>query len=403
MDINLTQPEEEHLAAMMAKISAEIEKKGGWIPFSRYMEMALYDPDLGYYCSGQEKFGAEGDFITAPEITPFFGQTIVNTVLPILENLKKRGLPTRILEFGAGTGSLAKSILLELHSRGFDLDEYHIIEISPDLIQRQKVLLSNVCKENNLRTQCVWLDFVPNDIEGVILANEVLDAIPCERICVHNKIWHHLGLAITQGSEGKKIISALGPALSNAECKNDLSPLLQNSQAFPEGYTTEIHPQAQAWLKTLSEKLRCGLLLIIDYGFHEQEYYHAQRSEGTLMAHHHHRALTDIVALPGISDITTHIECSSLLRILEQVSNSEIFFSSQASYLLHAGIGDLVLQKASPNDAKQFIPISDALQKLMSEAEMGELFKVIAFGKDLKALNLSLNELPGFTGRSRVF
>lgn len=403
MDINLTQPEEVHLSAMVDKISAEIEKKGGWIPFSRYMEIALYDPDLGYYCSGQEKFGVEGDFVTAPEISPFFGQTIVNTVLPILENFKKRGLPTRIFEFGAGTGSLARSILLELHLRGFELDEYHIIEISPDLIRRQQILLHDVCKENNLRTQCMWLDFVPNDIQAVVLANEVLDAVPCERICIHNSIWHHLGLTITQESEAKKLITALGPKLSSAEYKNDLPPLLQNSQAFPEGYITEIHPQAQAWLKTLSEKIHCGLLLIIDYGFYEQEYYHAQRSGGTLMAHHHHRAMADVAALPGISDITTHIECSSLLRILEQVSNSEVFFSSQASYLLNAGIGDLVLQKANPDDAKQFIPIANALQKLMSEAEMGELFKVIVFGKNLKALNLSLNELPGLSGRNRIY
>ncbi len=403
MDINLTQPEEEHLAAMLAKISAEIEKKDGWIPFSRYMEMALYEPNLGYYCSGHEKFGAEGDFITAPEISPFFGQTIVNTILPVLESLKKRGLPARILEFGAGTGSLAKSILLELHLRGFDLDEYQIIEISPDLIKRQQLLLTGICKENGIRTQCNWLDFVPDDIEGIVLANEVLDAFPCERICIHNTIWHHYGLTFTQGLEAKKLISALGPALSSANYKNDLSPLQKNSQVFPEGYTTEIHPQAQAWLKTLSEKIRCGLLLIIDYGFHEQEYYHAQRSGGTLMAHHHHRALSDITLLPGISDITTHIECSSLLRILEQINNGEVFFSSQASYLLQAGIGDLVLQKASPDNAKQFIPISNALQKLISEAEMGELFKVIAFGKDLQTLNLSLNQLPGLTGRNRIY
>lgn len=403
MDINLTQPERDHLAAAMAKITGEIQQNGGWMPFSRYMEMALYAPNLGYYASSHEKFGETGDFVTAPEISPFFGQTMVNTILPVLEGLKKKGLPTQILEFGAGTGNLAKSILLELHLRGFDLDKYQIIEISPDLTARQQLLLAEVCNTNTIKTRCVWLSTIPEKLDGIVLANELMDAIPCERICLYNAHWHHLGIGFVQDSNNQALVSALGPALNQNELVNDLPPILKNTQAFAKGYTTEIHPQACAWLRTLSEKINCGLLLIIDYGFHEQEYYHPQRSGGTLMAHHRHQALTDVMKFPGISDITTHVECSSALRILEKIPHSELFFSSQASYLLNAGIGDLVLQKTDPSDMKKFLPVSTTLQKLISEAEMGELFKVIGFGKDLGALNLRLDQLPGFTGRNRVY
>ena len=351
MDINLTQPEEEHLAAMMAKISEEIKQNGGHLAFSRYMHIALYEPNLGYYSSDIEKFGVAGDFITAPEISPFFGQTIVNTILPVLEALKQQGLPTRVLEFGAGTGSLAKSILLELHLRGFVLDEYQI---------------------------------------------------PCERICMHRNIWHRLDIAVDTDSSPASLVSTIGAALSQAEL-NKIPPVLLNTEAFADGYTTEVHLQVQAWLRSLTEQLTCGLLLIIDYGFHEQEYYHPQRQSGTLMAHHRHRALTDVLQFPGISDITNHIECSSLLRILEESIHGELFFSSQASYLLDAGITELVLQKSDPHDIEHFLPISNALQKLISEAEMGELFKVIAFGKNLETLNLQLNQLPGFAGRNRFY
>ena len=402
MDINPTQAEEERLAAMMAKISQKIKQNGGYLAFSRYMNIALYEPKLGYYSAGLEKFGVAGDFITAPEISPFFGQTIVNTILPILEGLKQQGLPTRILEFGAGTGSLAKSILIELHRRGLDLDEYQIIELSPNLAKRQQSLLQDVCYQNAIHTQCNWLSSFPDHIDGVILANEVLDAIPCERICLHNDAWHHLGIAVTPNSSPFLLKDSVGPVLSTTEL-NDLSPVLRNTQAFSDGYTTEFHPQAQAWLRALTDRLARGLLLIIDYGFPEQEYYHPQRQDGTLIAHYQHQTLSNVLQLPGICDITCHLECSSLLRLLEKSIHGELFYSSQASYLLDAGITELVLEKSNPQDVEHFIPISNALQKLLSEAEMGELFKVIAFGKNLEQLKLRLNQLPGLSGRNRAY
>jgi SAM-dependent MidA family methyltransferase len=398
MDINLTREQEEHLEAILTKISLEIKEKGGWIPFSRYMEIALYAPKLGYYSGALEKFGRAGDFITAPEISPFFGQTIVNTILPVLDGLKKNGLPTRILEFGAGTGQLAKTILLELQSRDFKLDEYQIIEISANLIQCQKSLLLECCNTNGIQTHCEWLHNPPQSFIGVMLANEVLDAIPCERVIYHHHAWHYLGVGLRRNGDHEWLDSVIGPKLdqSAVDC------FLSNLNSFEEGYITEIHPQAQTWLSSLVQNIRCGLLLLFDYGFPEREYYHPQRQEGTLMAHHRHHAFTEVLKLPGVSDITCHINFSNLLHTLEK-NNGELFFTSQASYLLDAGIGDLVLQKADPSKPKQFITVSNGIQKLVSEAEMGELFKVMAFGKDLHTLHLSLQQLPGFGGRNRIY
>ena len=392
MDINLTQAQVEHLKAILTKISHEIQEKGGWIPFSRYMELALYQPNLGYYTSALEKFGRSGDFITAPEISPFFGQTIVNTILPVLEGLRKQGQPTRIIEIGAGTGQLAKTILLDLHRCGFDLDEYHIIDVSANLIERQQALLLDTCQGHGIQTCCLWHTDVLPAFHGVILANEVLDAIPCERIVYQNHAWHYAGVGL--GTEPDQfLISVSGEKLG-------VQPLIDCAS---DGYMTEIHPQAEAWFAKVIDRLEQGLLLMIDYGFRQQEYYHPQRNTGTLMAHFHHQALSNVLALPGISDITCHINFSNLLHSIENEENSQSFFSSQASYLLDAGITDLVLQQSDPRDPQQMIAISNGIQKLISEAEMGELFKVLAFGKNLKGLGLDLYALPGFGGRNRVY
>lgn len=392
MDINLTQAETEHFKAIFTKISQEIQEKDGWIPFSRYMELALYEPSLGYYTSTLEKFGRSGDFITAPEISPFFGQTIVNTILPVLEGLRQQGQQTRIIEIGAGTGQLAKTILLNLHRRGFDLEEYHIVDISPNLVKRQQSLLTDTCQSHGIQTQCRWHSDVLPSFHGVILANEVLDAIPCERIVYLNHAWHYAGVGLGNQS-GQFLVSIPGKKL-------EAQPLIDSAS---DGYITEIHPQAEAWFAQLTNRLQQGLLLMIDYGFHHHEYYHPQRNTGTLMAHYRHQALTNVLALPGISDITCHINFSNLLHSIKNEANSQSFFSSQASYLLDAGITDLVLQQSDPRDPQQMIAISNQIQKLISEAEMGELFKVLAFGKNLEGLNLELYALPGFRGRNRVY
>ena len=395
MDITLTSLEAEHSQQLSSKISAEISAKGGWIPFSRFMQMALYEPAMGYYSAGAHKLGTGGDFTTAPELSPLFGAAIANTLLPVLEGLKSKGLASKILEFGAGTGKLAGAILNRLHELGFTLDAYEIIEISPDLAARQQSHLHRLIASQQSSTACHWLDALPQGYDGVIIANEVIDAIPCDVIIFESGFWYWRGVSF----ENAQFVWKTGKPVDQ-----DALPEILLSSHFPEGYTTELHPQAQAWMREVAKQLHAGLFLTLDYGFPESEYYHAQRHEGTLIAHHRHHAIPDPFHLPGLCDLTTHVEWIELARIALAEKADDVFLSNQAAYLLDAGIGELALKTANPKDAETFLPISNALQKLLSEAEMGELFKVFAFSKNLNELipGQYLQDLPGLRGRNRL-
>ncbi|MBU3620057.1 class I SAM-dependent methyltransferase [Polynucleobacter sp. CS-Odin-A6] len=394
MDITLTSPETAHTELLTRKILAEIASEAGWMPFSRYMEMALYEPGMGYYSAGAHKLGAGGDFTTAPELSPLFGAAMVSTLLPILEGLKAQGLPTHILEFGAGTGKLAESILTRLHDLGFSLDRYDILEISPDLAQRQEARLTMLSERLQLSTQYQWLGSLPNHFKGIILANEVLDAMPCDVIIYQNGFWYQRGVAVIEG----KLTWATGKLVEQS-----LLPEVLLTGHFSEGYVTELHPSANSWMRQVAQCLDIGLFLTFDYGFPENEYYHPQRLEGTLMAHHRHHAIQDPFHLPGLSDVTTHVEWSQIGRSALVEQTDDVYLSNQASYLLDAGISDLALEIGDPSNPETFLPISNALQKLLSEAEMGELFKVFAFTKNLNAVlpGHTLEDLPGLRGRNR--
>ncbi|MGV0962395.1 MAG: class I SAM-dependent methyltransferase [Polynucleobacter sp.] len=374
---------------------AEIASNGGWMPFSRYMEMALYEPGMGYYSAGAHKLGAGGDFTTAPELSPLFGAAIVETLLPILEGLQAQGLPTQILEFGAGTGKLAESILTRLHDLEFSLDRYDIIEISPDLAQRQEERLKQLIQKLDLSTKCNWLSSLPSNFTGIILANEVVDAIPCDAIIFQNGFWYQQGVAAIDG----KLAWSIGQPVEQS-----LLPETLLTGNFSEGYITELHVPANAWMRQVAKHLDTGLFLTFDYGFPESEYYHAQRLEGTLMAHHRHHAIQDPFHLPGLCDLTTHVEWSQIARSALEEEVDDVYLSNQASYLLDAGIGDIALEIGDPSNPEAFLPISNSLQKLLSEAEMGELFKVFAFSKKLSEIlpDHALEDLPGLRGRNRL-
>jgi SAM-dependent MidA family methyltransferase len=395
MDITLTSLETEHSELLRAKISSQITSEGGWIPFSRYMEMALYEPAMGYYSAGAHKLGSGGDFTTAPELSPLFGAAICSTLLPVLEGFKAQGLPTQILEFGAGTGKLASSILTRLHDLDFRLDRYDIIEISPDLAQRQKEHISKTVDQLNSSTQCDWLKALPQNFKGVILANEVIDAIPCDAIVYQNGFWYWYGVALNDG----KLIWKTGSPV-----EQDLLPESLLSASFSESYVTELHAPANDWMRQVARNLDSGLFLTFDYGFPEGEYYHPQRLEGTLMAHHRHHAIQDPFYLPGLCDITTHVEWSQIARSALTENADDVYLTNQAAYLLDAGIGDIALEIGDPSNPETFLPISNSLQKLLSEAEMGELFKAFAFSKNLDSLlpGYTLEDLPGLRGRNRL-
>ena len=395
MDITLTSLEMEHSKLLGSKIATEIASQGGWIAFSRYMEMALYEPGMGYYSAGAHKLGAGGDFTTAPELSPLFGAAIVSTILPILEGLKAQGLPAKILEFGAGTGKLAESILTRLNDLGFQLDGYDIIEISPDLTQRQQERLHKLASELELSTKCSWLSSLTENFKGVILTNEVIDAIPCDAIIYQNGFWYWYGVSFAEDKffwkTGKPVEQALLP-----------ESLLSGN--FSEGYVTELHPQANAWIRQIAKQLDAGLFLTFDYGFPESEYYHPQRIEGTLMAHHRHHAIQDPFYLPGLCDLTTHVEWAQIARSALAENVDDVYLTNQAAFLLDAGIGDIALEIGDPSNPETFLPISNSLQKLLSEAEMGELFKAFAFSKKLDDLlpGYVLEDLPGLRGRNRL-
>ncbi len=395
MDITLTSLETEHSELLKAKIASQIASQGGWIPFSRYMEMALYEPGMGYYSAGAHKLGPGGDFTTAPELSPLFGAAICSTLIPLLEGLKAQNLPTQILEFGAGTGKLASSILTRLHDLNFTLDRYDIVEISPDLAQRQQEHISNTILQLDSQTHCHWPSELPKDFKGVILANEVIDAIPCNVIIYQNGFWYWYGVAFENGTLLWK---------TGLPVEQNLLPETLVSGNFSEGYVTELHAPANAWMRQVAKHLHSGLFLTLDYGFPEGEYYHPQRLEGTLMAHHRHHAIQDPFHLPGLCDLTTHVDWSQIARAALEENADDVYLSNQAAYLLDAGIGDIALEIGDPNNPATFLPISNALQKLLSEAEMGELFKAFAFSKNLYGLlpGYTLENLPGLRGRNRL-
>ncbi|MBU3605738.1 SAM-dependent methyltransferase [Polynucleobacter sp. MWH-Creno-3A4] len=395
MDITLTSLETEHSALLKAKIAEQIASEGGWLPFSRYMEMALYEPGMGYYSAGAHKLGSGGDFTTAPELSPLFGSAICSTLLPVLEGLQEKGLPTQILEFGAGTGKLATSILSRLKDLGLSLDRYDIIEISPDLAQRQQERIGGLVKNLHISTECNWLSKLPTDFKGIILANEVIDAIPCDVIIYQNGFWYWYGVALEQDQLIWK---------SGSPVAQDLIPESLLTGNFSEGYVTELHAPANAWMRQVAKQLHTGLFLTLDYGFPENEYYHPQRLEGTLMAHHRHHAIQDPFHLPGLCDVTTHVEWSQIARSALAEDADDVYLTNQAAYLLDAGIGDIALELGDPSDPETFLPISNSLQKLLSEAEMGELFKAFAFSKRLEDIlpGYTLEDLPGLRGRNRL-
>jgi SAM-dependent MidA family methyltransferase len=274
----------------------------------------------------------------------------------------------------------------------FSLESYSILEIAPDLAQRQRTLLQEAINNLQCSTAIDWLSALPDEFEGVIIANEVLDAMPCERIVYKNGTWCLQGVVFKNGAFALES----GPAVDR-----QLLPDYLLTHSFAEGYATEIHLQSVAWITAVTQGLTSGLFMTLDYGFPASEFFHPQREQGTLMAHHRHHAITDPLYLPGLCDLTSHVEWSSLARAALTTGAKEIYFNNQGNFLLEAGIGDLVLEKMDPANATAFLPVSNALQKLLSEAEMGELFKVFAFTKNLP--NLSMDSLPGLGGRNRFY
>jgi len=364
---------QKHSQQLLMLIEHEIAVAGGWIDFAQFMQLALYAPRLGYYTAGSKKFGAGGDFVTAPEISPLFAQTLAQQVAQIL-----RICPGSILELGAGTGKLAVDLLLTLQQLEMFPEHYYILEVSDHLRQTQLEYLQQ--KLTPLQMQSVqWLSALPRTFSGVVLANEVLDAIPVHIVQRSEDGWHERGL--TASAEGL-VWSERVMQHNSASDKNLLVNV--NKLALATGYMTEVCPAASGLVVTLANMLQTGVILLVDYGFSAHEYYHPQRNLGTLMCHYQQYAHTEPLFNVGLQDITAHVDFTSIAYAGVNNGLQLSGFCSQAQFLMNCGILELMAQ-VSPHDMARYAPLAAAAQKLLSPAEMGDLFKVIAFSKNLDA------------------
>ncbi len=374
MNTSFPQPDTEavaHSNALLSSIQALIEKEGGWVNFAQLIDAALYAPGLGYYSGGAKKFGFEGDFVTASEISPLFSQTIARQVKQVLSALKAKSKQTDILELGAGTGRFARDLLLEMAKLEQLPTRYMILEVSAHLREvQQSTLKAALPKE--LLSRVVWLDALPGYFDGLIFANEVLDALP-----VHIVKKTADGLAeIGVVSEVAGLAWQEKPALSSA-----LKVFVAEIDLM-DGYTTEVCLAASGLVASLAGILQSGMLLMIDYGFSRDEYYHPQRNQGTLMCHYRHRAHGDPLVYLGLQDITAHVDFTRVAEAGVANGLELIGFVTQAQFLINAGITEL-LASIPAEDSANYLPLVASAQKLLSPAEMGDLFKVIAFERNL--------------------
>jgi SAM-dependent MidA family methyltransferase len=376
--------------ALADRIAAEIEASGGWIGFDRYMAMALYEPGLGYYASGTRKFGAAGDFVTAPELTPLFGHCVATQVSQWFGEA-----PRRVVEFGAGSGALAAQLLEGLQRLDTPADEYWIVELSADLADRQRETVTRLAPGFTDRVR--WLDRMPASIEGVVVANELLDAMPARLFETDGRTLGELGVARTADGlawalreADRRFAAAVDATLARAAGQHATHRWLAAEAGGR--YRSELGEQARAWTATVAAALRHGAMLLIDYGFPAHEYYHPQRSAGTLACHYRHRVHDDPLRWPGLQDITTHVDFTAIADAALSQGLELLGYASQARFLVGCGLLERLADEQAigsdgprPGASIERTRGLAAVQSLLSEAEMGELFKVAAFGRGIAA------------------
>lgn len=360
-------------AALCRLIAAEIDAAGGWLSFARFMERALYTPGLGYYAGGTHKFGAAGDFVTAPELSPLFAQTLAAQTAQIMALSAPH-----IVEVGAGSGQLAADLLLELEARAALPESYAILDLSGELRARQQATLTE--RAPHLVPRVRWLDRLPERFDGLVLANELLDALP-----VHLVVWgaeeapeavFERGVSVESERFVWRDRPASGRLLERAQ-------QLAAETELPTGYLSEIGLAAGDWTAAWAPILGHGALLLIDYGFPRHEFYHPQRSEGTLMCHYRHRAHADPFYLPGLQDITAHVDFTAVVEAGHAAGLDFLGYTTQGVFLLNCGLTE-VLARTPYEDRAHYLPLAASAQKLLGPSEMGELFKVMALGKGIE-------------------
>ena len=355
---------------LQTRLYEAIQQVGGWLGFDAFMAMALYEPGLGYYANDLRKFGlmpggatdAGSDFVTAPEMSPRFGQALARQITEAFEATGTQ----EVWEFGAGSGALAEQILQALPQ----VARYTIVDVSSSLRARQQQRLQA------FEGRVHWATALPDAMRGVVIGNEVLDAMPVKLLARVNGVWHERGVVVHQ------------TALTCADQPTDLRPPFE--VVGVHDYTTEIHPQAEGFIRTLADKLEAGAIFMIDYGFPEHEYYHPQRSMGTVLCHRAHQVDADALADVGSKDITAHVNFTGIALAGQEAGLQVLGYTGQGRFLLNCSVLE------GMEDA--LIADGAMVQKLINEHEMGELFKVIAFG----AKNTAAWQPMGFAAGDRT-
>ena len=361
-----------HSARLLDHLRAEIANAGGAISFARFMDLALYAPGLGYYRAGARKFGPSGDFITAPELSPLFSRCLARQCREILQALGGG----EILELGAGSGIMAADLLLELRALDALPERYAILELSGELRERQRQTLADQAPE--LLNRVVWLDALPEPgFRGVVLGNEVLDALPVERfrVTAHGPrrlmvIWTGAGLDWAEGEEDPAVTATV------ARLESDLGWCL------PEGYTSEYVPHLADWLRAIAEPLAAGALLFVDYGYPRRAYYHPERATGTLLCHYRHRVHDDPLILPGLQDITASVDFTAVANAADAAGLEVAGYTSQNYFLFGYGLMEL-LAEVDATDSVRYLEQVRQVKLLTLPGEMGDRFQAIALTRNL--------------------
>ena len=356
-----------HSHELAERIANAIGEEGGWIPFSRFMELALYAPGFGYYAAGSRKIGADGDFITAPEISPMFARCMAMQVRQVLDRTGGE-----VLELGPGTGILAADLFAELKAQGAAPARYRLLEVSPELRERQRERIAERHPDDVGRFE--WIDRLPQEIDGVVIANEVLDVLPCALVHRTGGEILERGVVVTEAGFGWEDVP-----IPDGELKRRASAVI------PPGdydYLTEVNLAAEALVRSVAAALGRGLALFVDYGFAQNEFYHPQRSMGTLRCHYRHRFHNDPFFLPGLQDITAHVDFSAMARAAQSAGAEVMGYTTQAYFLISCGLAVMV-SGGDPSMTLSRLKVTSAVSRLISPSEMGELFKVLGIGCDV--------------------
>jgi len=365
----LTGDEAAHSALLEARVREEIERAGGWIGFARYMQLALYEPGLGYYSAGARKLGAAGDFVTAPEVAQVFSRCLAVQCEEVLRTLGGGD----VLELGAGSGVMAAALLEELARRDCLPARYRILDVSADLRERQRATLEAAVP--HLLDRVEWLDRLPEGFTGIVVANEVLDAMPVERFVMRGGAVHALGVTWQLGRFEWSEARASG-ALTDAVRAIERD----TGAAWPDGYASEINLGLGDWLAALAASLARGVLLFVDYGLPRREFYAAERRDGTLLCHFRHRFHDDPFTRLGLQDLTAWVDFTAVAEAGQASGLDLAGYTTQAHFLIGCGLGEFVADVAGL-DVVSRVKLSRQAMVLTLPGEMGERFKAIALAK----------------------